>query len=91
MLKDAPAPSPPAAAPFLSLISPQLPPALEEISVPAYVIDSSGRIMRASALFERTTETMDIRTDSTRSFYSRYGDIFSYLCIVAGLTILLLL
>lgn len=42
MLKDAPAP--PAAAPFLSLISPQLPPALEEISVPAYVIDSGGRI-----------------------------------------------
>jgi len=53
-------------------------------------IDSSGRIMKASALFERTTETMDIRTDSTRSFYSRYGDIFSYLCIVAGLFILLL-
>lgn len=42
MLKDAPAP--PAAAPFLSLISPQLPPALEAISVPAYVIDSGGRI-----------------------------------------------
>jgi PAS domain S-box-containing protein len=42
VLKDAPAE--PAAAPFLSLISPQLPPALEEISVPAYVIDSTGRI-----------------------------------------------
>lgn len=42
MLKDAPAQ--PVAAPFLSLISPQLPPALEEISVPAYVIDSGGRI-----------------------------------------------
>jgi PAS domain S-box-containing protein len=42
VLKDAPAP--PEAAPFLSLISPQLPPALEEISVPAYVIDSGGRI-----------------------------------------------
>ena len=54
-------------------------------------IDSNGRIMKTSALFKRTTETMNIRTDSTRSLYSRYGDIFSYLCIVAGLTILLLL
>ena len=43
VLKDAPAQQP-SAAPFLSLISPQLPPALEEISVPAYVIDSGGRI-----------------------------------------------
>jgi PAS domain S-box-containing protein len=29
---------------FLSLVAPQLPPALEEINVPAYVIDSAGRI-----------------------------------------------
>jgi PAS domain S-box-containing protein len=29
---------------FLSLVGPQLPPALEEINVPAYVIDSTGRI-----------------------------------------------
>jgi PAS domain S-box-containing protein len=32
------------AASFLSLVGPQLPPALEEINVPAYVIDSAGRI-----------------------------------------------
>jgi PAS domain S-box-containing protein len=36
--------APPSAAPFLTLISPQLPPALEEISVPCYVIDSTGHI-----------------------------------------------
>jgi DNA-binding CsgD family transcriptional regulator len=32
------------APPFLSLLAHQLPPALEEINVPSYVIDSSGRI-----------------------------------------------
>jgi PAS domain S-box-containing protein len=32
------------AASFLALVAPHLPPALEEINVPAYVIDSSGRI-----------------------------------------------
>ena len=52
-------------------------------------IDSSGRIRRATPLFERRVETVDIRTDRSRSFYSRYGDIFSYLCIV-GLLLLLL-
>ena len=36
--------APPSAAPFLTLISQQLPPALEEISVPCYVIDSTGHI-----------------------------------------------
>lgn len=53
-------------------------------------IDSNGRILRTTNLFERKTETMDIRTDSTRSFYSRYGDIFSYLCIVTTLVLLML-
>jgi len=36
--------APPSAAPFLTLIQQQLPPALEEISVPCYVIDSTGYI-----------------------------------------------
>jgi PAS domain S-box-containing protein len=31
-------------ASFLTLVAPHIPPALEEINVPAYVIDSSGRI-----------------------------------------------
>ncbi len=52
-------------------------------------IDSNGRISRVTPLFERRVETLDIRTDKSRSFYSRYGDIFSYLCIVALLLLLL--
>ncbi|HXX58532.1 MAG TPA: apolipoprotein N-acyltransferase [Thermodesulfovibrionales bacterium] len=54
-------------------------------------IDSKGRILKTSAVFTRQIETMDIRTDGTRSFYSRYGDIFSYLCIVSALIFLILL
>ena len=34
----------PGASPFLSLVAPHLPPALEQINVPACVIDSGGRI-----------------------------------------------
>ena len=52
-------------------------------------VDSSGRILRVTPLFERRVETVDIKTDKSRSFYSRYGDIFSYLCIVALLLLLL--
>jgi PAS domain S-box-containing protein len=43
--RHVPTPSaPPTAASFLALVAPQLPPALEDISVPAYVVDSTGRI-----------------------------------------------
>ncbi|MCL5021794.1 MAG: apolipoprotein N-acyltransferase [Nitrospirae bacterium] len=52
-------------------------------------IDSNGRIIRMTPLFERRVETVDVRTDPTRSFYSRYGDLFSYLCIVASLFLLI--
>lgn len=52
-------------------------------------IDSNGRILETTSLFRRTVLTMDLMTDKTRSFYSRYGDLFSYLCIVT--TILLLI
>lgn len=52
-------------------------------------IDSNGKILGMTNLFERTTMTLNLITDSTRSFYSRYGDLFSYLCIVT--TVLLLI
>lgn len=52
-------------------------------------IDSNGKILKTTRIFERTAETMDIKTDSTRSFYSRYGDIFSYICIVIAILLLI--
>jgi len=51
-------------------------------------IDSSGRIISHSPLFERLVLTHDIKTDSTRSFYSKYGDLFTYIWIVFSLILL---
>ncbi len=51
-------------------------------------IDSRGMILETTPLFRKTVVTADLMTDKTRSVYSRYGDLFSYLCIVA--TVLLL-
>lgn len=52
-------------------------------------IDSSGRILKTTPVFERRVETMDMTTDTTRSFYSKYGDIFSYLCMVVFILFLI--
>ncbi|MFN3480664.1 MAG: apolipoprotein N-acyltransferase [Thermodesulfovibrionales bacterium] len=45
-------------------------------------IDSNGRIIKATPIFERRFDIIDMRTDSTGTIYSRYGDIFAYLCII---------
>jgi apolipoprotein N-acyltransferase len=45
-------------------------------------IDSSGRVLAKTPLFQRLTLTETVKTDGTLSFYTKYGDLFSYLCIV---------
>ncbi|GAB4388603.1 MAG: apolipoprotein N-acyltransferase [Thermodesulfovibrionales bacterium] len=45
-------------------------------------IDSSGRIVSTTPIFVRAVLTEDVRTDRTLSFYSRFGDLFAYLCII---------
>lgn len=52
-------------------------------------IDSNGRILLRTPLFERRAEMVDMVTDQSRSFYSKYGDIFSYICIVVSLLLLI--
>jgi len=52
-------------------------------------IDSNGKILGVTPLFQKTAMTMDLLTNNKRSFYSKYGDLFSYLCIVT--TVLLLI
>lgn len=52
-------------------------------------IDSNGKVLLTTPLFEKSVETLDIIKDSYRSFYSKYGDIFSYICIVAALFLLI--
>lgn len=48
-------------------------------------IDSNGRVLATSSLFTRQVLTDIITMDSTRTFYTRYGDLFSYLCIVTSI------
>ncbi len=45
-------------------------------------IDSNGRITAKTRLFQRLALTRTIRTDGTLTFYTKYGDLFSYFCIV---------
>jgi apolipoprotein N-acyltransferase len=45
-------------------------------------IDSNGMITARTPLFERRVLTQKIRTDHTMTFYTKYGDLFSYLCMV---------
>ena len=52
------------------------------------LIDSSGRILSRTDLFRRTALTGEVKTDATRSFYSKYGDLFSYIWIVFSLILL---
>ena len=52
-------------------------------------IDSNGKIMIKSSLFQRQIMTEKIKTDTTMTFYTKYGDLFSYLCIVVSVILLL--
>lgn len=52
------------------------------------VIDSSGRVKSITPIFTKTSIIENIKTDSRRSFYSRFGDLFIYLCSI--ITILLI-
>jgi apolipoprotein N-acyltransferase len=45
-------------------------------------IDSNGRITAKTELFKRQVLSGEIKTDNTLSFYSRYGDLFAYFCMV---------
>jgi apolipoprotein N-acyltransferase len=46
-------------------------------------IDSNGRILSRSSLFQRQVLTGVIKRDNSLTLYSRYGDLFSYFCIMA--------
>jgi apolipoprotein N-acyltransferase len=51
-------------------------------------IDSNGKIISRTELFQRGILTEDLKTDRTRSFYSRYGDLFMYVCIIFSVILL---
>ena len=45
-------------------------------------IDSNGRILARTPLFKRMVLHHVIRTDRTMTFYTKYGDLFSFMCLV---------
>ncbi|MHB8881090.1 MAG: apolipoprotein N-acyltransferase [Thermodesulfovibrionales bacterium] len=52
-------------------------------------IDSSGRITARTPLFSREFLSGEIKPDKTLTFYTKYGDLFSYACIITFIALLL--
>jgi apolipoprotein N-acyltransferase len=52
-------------------------------------IDSRGRIVKKSGIFVESALTAEVERGDGKSFYTREGDIFSYLCI-AGSAVMLI-
>ena len=44
-------------------------------------IDAKGRVLSASGIFTETYLTQTLVPGNTKTFYTRYGDIFSYVCV----------
>ena len=51
-------------------------------------IDSRGRILGTSDIFVEAAMTQELSIGHETSIYTKYGDIFAYLCIIS--TVLLL-
>jgi apolipoprotein N-acyltransferase len=45
-------------------------------------IDQQGRILRASPIFEEAAFTGSIPLGRTQTFYTKYGDVFAYACVI---------
>ncbi|MBI5102446.1 MAG: apolipoprotein N-acyltransferase [Nitrospirae bacterium] len=45
-------------------------------------IDSSGRILTSTRLFSREFLSAEVKKDTTLTFYTNYGDLFSYSCMI---------
>jgi len=49
------------------------------------LIDSSGSVVRSTGLFTREVLSGKIKINRSSTFYTQWGDLFSYLCM--GITI----
>jgi apolipoprotein N-acyltransferase len=48
-------------------------------------IDAKGRIMDKSDIFTESVITEEIATGGEKTFYTRYGDVFAWICITVSL------
>jgi apolipoprotein N-acyltransferase len=53
-------------------------------------IDAQGHILAASGIFTRTHLTHTIIPGADKTFYTRHGDVFSYLCVLASIVLILI-
>jgi apolipoprotein N-acyltransferase len=51
-------------------------------------IDAKGRIFDTSAIFTKAYLTRTLSLGGDKTFYTRYGDVFSYLCLLASIFLL---
>jgi len=51
-------------------------------------IDAKGRILETSAIFTTAYLTHTLTPGNVKTFYTRYGDVFSYLCLLASIVLL---
>jgi apolipoprotein N-acyltransferase len=51
-------------------------------------IDAKGRILDSSPIFTEAYLTCRLTPGSVVTFYTRYGDVFSYLCLLASIVFL---
>jgi apolipoprotein N-acyltransferase len=51
-------------------------------------IDADGHILRKTDIFVEGTLTGEVRTGNQRTFYTAYGDVFAYLCVILALVAL---
>jgi len=52
-------------------------------------IDSRGRIIRKSDIFVEATLTENVAIGNKKSFYTKHGDMFAYVCIACSLLMLI--
>ena len=53
-------------------------------------IDAKGRILDTSGIFTEAVLTRSLTPGAAKTFYTRYGDVFAYLCSLSSLVLLAL-
>ncbi|HSQ78372.1 MAG TPA: apolipoprotein N-acyltransferase, partial [Nitrospirota bacterium] len=52
-------------------------------------IDAKGKILAASGIFTEAYLTKTIVPGNTKTFYTRYGDLFTYVCVCLSIVLLM--
>ena len=51
-------------------------------------VDSKGRVLAVSNIFTEAYVTRTLKPGGTRTFYTKFGDVFSYLCCIISVIVL---